>query len=49
MTAVEVTNLRKEFLRREGRWRRRRVPALRGITFSIEQGECVAEIGRAHV
>jgi ABC-2 type transport system ATP-binding protein len=45
MTAVEVTNLRKEFLRREGRWRRRRVPALRGITFSIEQGECVAVLG----
>jgi ABC-2 type transport system ATP-binding protein len=45
MAAVEVTNLRKEFLRREGRLRRRRVPALRGITFTIEQGECVAVLG----
>src|SRR5437867_4039790 len=45
MTAVEVTDLRKEFVRREGRLRRRRVPALRGVTFSIEQGECVAVLG----
>ena len=45
MTAVEVTDLRKEFFRREGRWRRRRVPALRGITFTIERGECVAVLG----
>jgi len=45
MTAVEVTNLRKEFLRRDGRWKRRRVPALRGLTFTIDQGECVAILG----
>ena len=45
MTAVEVTDLRKEFLRREGRFRRRRVPALRGVSFTIEQGECVAVLG----
>jgi ABC-2 type transport system ATP-binding protein len=45
MTAVEVTNLRKEFIRREGRLRRRRVPALRGISFTIERGECVAVLG----
>jgi ABC-2 type transport system ATP-binding protein len=45
MTAVEVTNLRKEFVRREGRLRRRRVPALRGVSFTIERGECVAVLG----
>ncbi len=45
MTAVEVTDLRKDFLRREGRFRRRRVPALRGVSFTIEQGECVAVLG----
>jgi ABC-2 type transport system ATP-binding protein len=45
MSAVEVTNLRKEFLRREGRLRRRRVPALKGVSFSIERGECVAVLG----
>jgi ABC-2 type transport system ATP-binding protein len=45
MTAVEVTDLRKEFVRREGRLRRRRVPALKGVTFTIERGECVAVLG----
>jgi ABC-2 type transport system ATP-binding protein len=45
MTAVEVTDLRKEFIRREGRFRRRRVPALRGVSFTIERGECVAVLG----
>src|ERR671922_1174947 len=46
MTAVEVTDLRKEFIRREGRFRRRRVPALRGVSFTIERGECVAVLGQ---
>jgi ABC-2 type transport system ATP-binding protein len=45
MSAVEVTNLRKEFVRREGRLRRRRVPALKGVSFTIERGECVAVLG----
>jgi ABC-2 type transport system ATP-binding protein len=45
MTAVEVSDLRKEFVRRDGRWRRRRVPALRGVSFTIERGECVAVLG----
>jgi ABC-2 type transport system ATP-binding protein len=45
MAAVEVTNLRKEFVRREGRFRRRRVPALCGVSFTIERGECVAVLG----
>src|SRR5215212_6294867 len=45
MTAVEVTDLRKDFLRREGRLRRRRVPALKDVSFTIERGECVAVLG----
>ena len=45
MAAVEVTDLRKEFVRREGRLRRRRVPALQGVSFTIERGECVAVLG----
>jgi ABC-2 type transport system ATP-binding protein len=46
MTAVEVTDLRKEFRRRNGRWRRRRVAALRGVSFTMERGECVAVLGQ---
>jgi ABC-2 type transport system ATP-binding protein len=51
MTAVQVENLRKEFFRRDARRsglrrRRRRVPALDGITFTIERGECVAILGQ---
>jgi ABC-2 type transport system ATP-binding protein len=45
MTAVEVSQLRKNFLRREGRLRRRRVDALRDVTFTMERGECVAILG----
>ena len=45
MFAVEVDNLRKEFRRRE-RGRRVRVPALDGVTFEIERGECVAILGQ---
>src|SRR5215207_6869589 len=45
MTAVQVSELRKDFLRREGRLRRRRVNALRDVTFTIERGECVAILG----
>src|SRR5438034_3916681 len=51
MYAVEVQNLRKEFLRRDAersglRRRRRRVPALENVTFAIERGECVAILGQ---
>jgi ABC-2 type transport system ATP-binding protein len=47
--AVEVAELRKEFVRRDrkaGRFARRRVPALDGVTFSIARGECVAVLGQ---
>jgi ABC-2 type transport system ATP-binding protein len=48
--AVEVTNLRKEFRRRDrsaGRFaRRRRMPALHDVTFTIARGECVAILGQ---
>jgi ABC-2 type transport system ATP-binding protein len=51
MFAVEVDNLRKEFLRRDAtrthmRKRRRRVPALEDVSFTIERGECVAILGQ---
>ena len=46
-TAVEILDLRKEFLRREGRrLRRKRVPALKDVSFTVEQGECVAILGQ---
>ena len=46
-TAVEVLDLRKEFLRREGRaLRRRRVAALKDVSFTVERGECVAVLGQ---
>jgi ABC-2 type transport system ATP-binding protein len=51
VNAVEVHNLRKEFLRRDPdrsglRRRRRRVAALEDATFTIERGECVAILGQ---
>jgi ABC-2 type transport system ATP-binding protein len=48
--AVEVVDLRKEFLRkdrRDGRVaRKRRVPALEGVTFTMRRGETVAILGQ---
>jgi len=48
--AVEVDNLRKEFIRRDGgarvRGRRRRVAALKGLSFTMHKGECVAILGQ---
>jgi ABC-2 type transport system ATP-binding protein len=47
--AVEVRDLRKEFRRRDrkaGRFGRRSVPALDGVTFTIARGECVAILGQ---
>jgi len=51
LSAVEVHNLRKEFFRRDAqrsglRRRRRRVPALEGVSFAVERGECVAILGQ---
>jgi ABC-2 type transport system ATP-binding protein len=51
MVAVEVHNLRKEFIRKDAarsglRKKRRRVPALEGVSFTIERGECVAILGQ---
>ena len=49
VAAVEARELRKEFTRRDkkaGRFGRRRVPALKGITFTVERGECVAILGQ---
>src|SRR5213595_3999222 len=51
MFAVEIHNLRKEFLRRDAersgfRRRRRRVPALEGVSFTMERGECIAILGQ---
>ena len=45
MFAVEVTNLEKHFRRRHGK-RRVRVSALAEVTFTVEQGECVAILGQ---
>jgi ABC-2 type transport system ATP-binding protein len=48
--AVDVRDLRKEFLRRDrtdGRFaRKRRSAALKGVTFTIAHGECVAILGQ---
>jgi len=51
MYAIEVHNLRKEFFRRDAtrsglRRKRKRVPALEGVSFAIERGECVGILGQ---
>src|SRR3954451_19639114 len=51
MFAVEVENLRKEFLRRDAeksgfRRGRRRVAALEGMSFTMARGECIAILGQ---
>jgi ABC-2 type transport system ATP-binding protein len=47
--AVEVLDLTKEFRRRDkraGRFARRRMPALKSVTFTMDRGECVAILGQ---
>jgi len=47
--AVEVRDLRKEFVRRDkkaGRFVRKRRAAVQGVTFTIQRGECVAILGQ---
>ena len=47
--AVEVKDLRKEFRRRDrkaGRFARRKMPALKGVSFTMQRGECVAILGQ---
>jgi ABC-2 type transport system ATP-binding protein len=47
--AVVVDHLRKEFGRRDrkaGRFAKRRVAALDGVSFTIDRGECVAILGQ---
>ena len=50
MLAVEVLNLRKEFLRRDRRAGRfapkKRTPAIKDVSLAIERGECVAILGQ---
>jgi len=49
MLAVEVVDLRKEFVRRDkkaGRFVRRRRAAIDGVSFVIQRGECVAILGQ---
>src|SRR5580765_152381 len=46
MYALEVHNLRKEFVRKDKRIRRRRRVALKDVSFTIGRGECVAILGQ---
>ncbi len=47
--AVEVVELRKEFVRRDkkaGRFARKRRAAISGVSFTMQRGECVAILGQ---
>jgi ABC-2 type transport system ATP-binding protein len=44
--AVVVTDLRKEFVRKDGRFKRRRRAALKDVSFTMARGECVAILGQ---
>src|ERR1041385_6636233 len=46
MYALEVHNLRKEFVRKDKGFRRRRRVALNDVSFSMARGECVAILGQ---
>jgi ABC-2 type transport system ATP-binding protein len=43
---VEVTDLRKEFVRKSRKAGRRRVAALADVSFTVARGECVAILGQ---
>jgi ABC-2 type transport system ATP-binding protein len=44
--AVEARELRKEFVRKDRKRGKRRIPALAGITLDVARGECVAVLGQ---
>jgi ABC-2 type transport system ATP-binding protein len=44
--AVEVEGLRKDFTRRSSGKKKKRMAALKGLTFEIGRGECVAILGQ---
>jgi ABC-2 type transport system ATP-binding protein len=44
--AVVVRDLSKEFVRKDGRFKRRRRAALKGVSFEMRRGECVAILGQ---
>jgi ABC-2 type transport system ATP-binding protein len=44
--AVEARELRKEFVRKDKKRGKRRVPALVGLTLELARGECVAILGQ---
>jgi ABC-2 type transport system ATP-binding protein len=46
MYALEVHNLRKEFVRKDKGFRRRRRVALNDVSFTMRRGECVAILGQ---
>src|SRR5215208_1140435 len=46
MHALEVHNLRKEFVRKDKGLRRRRRVALNDVSFTMRRGECVAILGQ---
>src|SRR6266536_3463178 len=46
MYALEVHNLRKEFVRKDKGLRRRRRVALKDVSFTMRRGECVAILGQ---
>ncbi len=44
--AVETHDLRKEFVRKDRKRGKRRVPALADLSLTLERGECVAILGQ---
>ncbi|MGW8264890.1 MAG: ATP-binding cassette domain-containing protein, partial [Longimicrobiales bacterium] len=46
-TILEVKELRHEFVESAGPGKGRRVQALRGVSLSLERGECVGLVGES--